>query len=51
MKKTPNAETSYRPEPASGRENRLREIRRAVNHPERLDDITVDMLYSIISNA
>lgn len=34
-----------------GRENRLREIRKAINHPERLDDVTVDMIYSILYNT
>ena len=31
-----------------GRENRLAEIRRIINRPEQLEDIQVDMAYTIL---
>lgn len=37
-------------EKPQGREKRLQAIREAVEHPERLDDVTVDMVYCIIFN-
>lgn len=33
------------------REERLKAIRRAVNHPDNLDDITIDMIFSILCHS
>lgn len=44
------AKSRQQTERIQGRDNRLREIRRIINHPEQLDDITVDMLYAILYN-
>ena len=33
-----------------GRENRLAEIRRIINRPEQLEDIQVDMAYTILAS-
>lgn len=33
-----------------GRDNRLAEIRRIVNRPEQLDDIQIDMVYTVLTS-
>lgn len=33
-----------------GRENRLAEIRRIIHRPEQLEDLQIDMVYTILSS-
>lgn len=34
-----------------GKDARLQEIRRAINRPDLMDEVTVDMIYGILYNA